>query len=826
MAIPRIMKLIRKVLISLALATILFVAFAVFAYSGLFDLIDARFYRQRIQEQTDIRLRDAALTTREYQRLLLRSATMLTSNPAFQRVFLVQQTEIDIQERQIALEALLDTHPEIDFLRIIDAAREQVWFSSLPEDVVQRSESSIEFKPTEDLDPPLQLPPIEEEFHGLRWDGDRQAFHILLPLLDQQQVRRGVLSVWGSTSGLHGALVGNEHVPPSERIAITPVGAVLLHARRHSEREDLRRLDEALQDGGFMPLIADSRGDRFVVQSLPADQTQPAFALLVPESAYLMDDTLQVILLASVWIVTFLLIYLLFNVRQDPAVVVSERFRRLQESVIRDYLRAGPSVDPLLLQRELENRRPEIERELVRGTGALKGEKRLRVEQEIARGWEQIAQIVAPQRAGLAPAPLQLASDAGTVSLDTAQIEHIIERTLDRFQSTFASSPPQHTKPQELVAPADSELEEIEDAEELEELADEELEELEDLEELAEEEAVELEEVEEVEELEELADEELEELEDLEELAEEEAVELEEVEEVEELEELADEELEELEDLEELTTEDEGDTQFHAGEGWSLFKEPAPENGAPVPAWAELGEVEPTYNTSVDIDPVERITIDGIANVATHHVVEFGEFLHVATAGQKSRSPSRISKKDGGANVQSLEMLLGTPIIKVGEMSEGEEDQLLQAGARGCILTAPPYGSAEDRQRVHRQLLYCTRQWNSPVVFTVHEDESGVLRSTVALGMGDRFTREFVLPQNVDVVQTIGVKRRVGLLKRQLHEFSAFETLPSTLIPQSIQSWLIVPLENGGENGMLFVGFVRRFGDIPDLLRNRIFLGE
>lgn len=756
MAIPRIMKLIRKVLISLALATILFVAFAVFAYSGLFDLIDARFYRQRIQEQTDIRLRDAALTTREYQRLLLRSATMLTSNPAFQRVFLVQQTEIDIQERQIALEALLDTHPEIDFLRIIDAAREQVWFSSLPEDVVQRSESSIEFKPTEDLDPPLQLPPIEEEFHGLRWDGDRQAFHILLPLLDQQQVRRGVLSVWGSTSGLHGALVGNEHVPPSERIAITPVGAVLLHARRHSEREDLRRLDEALQGGGFMPLIADSRGDRFVVQSLPADQTQPAFALLVPESAYLMDDTLQVILLASVWIVTFLLIYLLFNVRQDPAVVVSERFRRLQESVIRDYLRAGPSVDPLLLQRELENRRPEIERELVRGTGALKGEKRLRVEQEIARGWEQIAQIVAPQRAGLAP--LQLASDAGTVSLDTAQIEHIIERTLDRFQSTFASSPPQHTKPQELVAPADSELEEIEDAEELEELADE--------------------------------------------------------------------ELEELEDLEELTTEDEGDTQFHAGEGWSLFKEPAPENGAPVPAWAELGEVEPTYNTSVDIDPVERITIDGIANVATHHVVEFGEFLHVATAGQKSRSPSRISKKDGGANVQSLEMLLGTPIIKVGEMSEGEEDQLLQAGARGCILTAPPYGSAEDRQRVHRQLLYCTRQWNSPVVFTVHEDESGVLRSTVALGMGDRFTREFVLPQNVDVVQTIGVKRRVGLLKRQLHEFSAFETLPSTLIPQSIQSWLIVPLENGGENGMLFVGFVRRFGDIPDLLRNRIFLGE
>ena len=43
------MKTVQKVLLSLLLATVVFTAFAVAAYSGLFSLIDTRFYNQRIR---------------------------------------------------------------------------------------------------------------------------------------------------------------------------------------------------------------------------------------------------------------------------------------------------------------------------------------------------------------------------------------------------------------------------------------------------------------------------------------------------------------------------------------------------------------------------------------------------------------------------------------------------------------------------------------------------------------------------------------------------------------------------------------------------------
>lgn len=61
------MKVTQKVLISLLIATVLFTAFAIAAFSGLYDLIDTRFYDQRVRAAGRSMLEQVQEVTRSYQ---------------------------------------------------------------------------------------------------------------------------------------------------------------------------------------------------------------------------------------------------------------------------------------------------------------------------------------------------------------------------------------------------------------------------------------------------------------------------------------------------------------------------------------------------------------------------------------------------------------------------------------------------------------------------------------------------------------------------------------------------------------------------------------
>jgi hypothetical protein len=508
------MKTVQKVLVSLLVATVIFTGFAIAAYSGLFSVIDTRFYNQRVRSNTQALLEESRQVIDDYARTLQQEIGALASSPALTNVFLVNQSRQDIEEQNRLIGSLLESRPEIDYIRVVDNEQGRLWYSSLEDDIRRRTQVSVEYKPVSELEPPLSLPPPESDSARAGWIPERGSLRVTIPMVDSFSIPRGTLVAWAGTSGVFQRLVDAGIIGPSNRVRLTSAGALVVNAPRHLDGEDLDQVDAAITESDRLPVIDSSMGTSFAVESVQPPDGLPRLVYLLNEDSLEMDTPLQMILLASVFLLTFIVAYLVLNIRQDPTVVVAERFRRFQESVVRDYLREGRAIDPALWQRELESRKDQIEKEMKRGLGRVSEENREQVEHSMQRSWDELSRLLGSggggQRAQLEPVSLR-------------QIEDIIERTLARYgEPSPAGSPKVPTRsvsesssihpaeeseisrngsdtPEDQKRPEAGEPVEVEELEEL----DEEVGEVEDLEPA---EVAELDEAEELEELEQDAD--------------------------------------------------------------------------------------------------------------------------------------------------------------------------------------------------------------------------------------------------------------------------------------------------------------------------------
>ncbi|TVR69441.1 MAG: hypothetical protein EA427_08520, partial [Spirochaetaceae bacterium] len=682
------MKIVQKILISLLLAVLVFTGFAVAAYSGLFDILDTRFYNQRVRDNALQLLEEARAETEAYQRELREAIGAYGSLPAMRNVFLINQSREDTEAQALATGRLFDQYPEIDYLRIIDSERGNLWFSTLEEDVRTRQPTRIEYLTVEELDPPLQIPSAGEERPGLVWTRDPAALRVLVPVQDNFNIPRGLLVAWASPAGIYNRLQAEGILSPATRVRLTPQGYLVFNARRHFEMEDLEALDQALSGDQVLPVVRSQLGESYALETLPATETLPPSVILINENDLYMDRSLQLILLGAVFLVTFIIAYLILNIRQDPALIVSERFRRFQQAVIRDYLREGRAVDPEIWKRELDSRRDQIEHQIRRGIGKLNEEQKSRVEQDIGRNWDEMYRLMGSVGADR-PARIE--------PINLAQIEEIIEKTLARYgqfaeregrepglkpepkrerrtprkapepeeekpETTIARDPFAGMKPVEVEEIEELEAEEPEALEEMEELEPEALEELDELE-------AEAGEPEALEEIEEIEPEALEEIDELE--AEPEA--LEEIDELE-AEPVEPEALEEIEELEPEALEELDELEVEAGEPEALeeIEELEPEaleeidelEAEPVEpeALEEIEELEPESLEEIDeleAEPVEPDALDEI------EVVEEWE---VKATGSLSEDASSLFE-------------IGTTALEMEELDQGEQPVASAAAA-------------------------------------------------------------------------------------------------------------------------------------------------
>ena len=514
-----------KVVISLLISLLLCGGFAVFSFTRLFNVVETTFFQPRIIAARESQLGELSERVTRYH-----LANLDRFQPVVEETFVLaafqesnQQAQQDIFDRQNYFGKLLDELPNIQLVRFLGSEGKKIHFSTADSDIESQDRQRRKYldydRTGEGLDAEALLAPAGEQWRMII-DGTDQRFIYCLPIVDREEYR-GVALFYLSKRDLLEYLLRFPGLDVRELTLLGRSGIVFNIPARdlapvQSDLIGIWELVESREQVYSNPVtveasteMEDQSGSRLQNYNLLSIRTDGfgILSLLIPYSVFQLQPLMKGVVLAVIFLTVFLVVYLILNLRQDPVLVLSQRIKRLQLDILREFVEGRETIEWKQWQKKLEDNRGELKSRIKRGIGRIPSQKEAVLDEMIDRNWDEIISLIEARVGGPQPeAP------------DIRHIEELLQRALEGAQLTVqapVAAPPR--KPvkkagivveeigvDEVVEPGElipsGEPEEPEELEEVEEVA--EVEELEEVEEVAE--AEEVEEAEEVAEAEEL----------------------------------------------------------------------------------------------------------------------------------------------------------------------------------------------------------------------------------------------------------------------------------------------------------------------------------
>lgn len=502
-----------KIALSLLISLFLFSALLAASYAGLFTLIETRFYQPSVASSLEKRLDTVSAALDQWHARNFDTFSSFLTAESVRRSLLPNQDRSDIIDRERRAGELLAENPGLAGIRIIDAGENsttsdretrRIHFSTFERDLARRDDSRIAYElygRTEKDIPFTRLLVQSTQSPKLLLDSETDRFIYIYPLHDAYGAWRGVAVFYVTTGSavqhlfsqnllrlsdeLH--LVHNEDYSLSgivlglPRVGTDLVTNVILDRWSRNDLETGRIIQT--EDSGWMLVSTVSGSGRYLAQV--ADEQLFTFSMEV-----------RILFLTVSFLTVFLIVFLLFNLRQDDLVVIRNRIRRFQIHLLQEIMEADDTMYPEKFSKELNARKQDINTRIKRGFAKKVRKKHEKnIDDMLSKSWDEILAALGQQK----PAPRS--------TIDAQEIKLMLEQVLQNNALTIKGTIPvraEGTQPVEQTGMDEvDEVEELDELEEPDEVTD--LEEVDELDEVDEpDEVVDLDEAEELAEVEEL----------------------------------------------------------------------------------------------------------------------------------------------------------------------------------------------------------------------------------------------------------------------------------------------------------------------------------
>ena len=546
----------QKIAFSLLVTLLLFAGFILTVKTSVFEELETRFYAQsKIQENVE-RLDSLSESTNTYINNVLYLIDSYMKSESVRSFYLQNPSEKDVNERRLLTEELFKSVPSLSGLRIVDKNGRNVHFSTFDESDVLKQSGITKFY---------------KYYNDIQRDTDELQFEVIAKLSSESENRvlfdeknnRLILSVpffWldGLYSGLglfyldvrnieralgvQGALEIGETITLFSDEQMTGKFVMNVPVKIRSELgSELKKLWAAKKTSDsplnvkYPEKLLEMEDGRFWVCLSDSGQGLITFAGLYTSDMFEITKEMEFVIYTALFVTIFLLFFLFFSLFDEPVSKMKKRIKKLQYSLISDFIESKDKIEWNNAVSQLRNSRADMSAQIMKGFRVRSKKKRRELSEYLDASWNEIISVM-EDRGKSAADVVQAASGAQNAApaaapataqgaVDQAMIvemRRMMEKVLFEVRAAKASSAVLPVAAAPAPAPADD-IEELEDAEEIEEIEEaEEVEELEDAEEIEElDDAEEIEEIEEAEEVEELDEaDDIEELEDAEEIAE------------------------------------------------------------------------------------------------------------------------------------------------------------------------------------------------------------------------------------------------------------------------------------------------------------------
>jgi hypothetical protein len=441
----------QKIIFSLLISVLIFAVFTVAAFTGLFDLVETRFYNPRMLRALNREVMEDARVIGGLLDELRDRFVVAVEEEAVKRSFLPNRTEEDTFERSRIFGSLLNSLPGLRSVRFVDAGGMRIHFSTLAADVIRQGETSPVYRSYQDCPGALPYGNVEAAEGAaprLIFDSQGERLIFSYPFTDTLDVYRGSAFFTFSAGAVAERMVQERRIQVGEDVSVvSSPGGFLLGlpaADNGSIKNEVAGIwgagipGLALLDGEHAESLALISAGYGVEQAerprnLAGGRGPEAGTVfvgrLVREQLFVFPPFMRFVLLGSFFLTVFLLVFLLFNVRRDTVTVVNSRLQRLREGLFQQYQEQKGPADWKHTARELEQRRGEVRAEIKRDLP--RGKKNSPVQAEIDalidRAWDEVVAAVGSYSAG-GPAEAE-GPDAGPELLEELEA---VEETAEK----------------------------------------------------------------------------------------------------------------------------------------------------------------------------------------------------------------------------------------------------------------------------------------------------------------------------------------------------------------------------------------------------------
>ena len=332
------MRTAQKTALTLLIAIVVTAVFAAFAYTGLFRVFETGFFSERVELDQKSRLQDSSSFVETWLDDTSARFDAISRERVFQSVFSLTQRDTEIQGRSSTIDSLRERLDGFEGLRIIDY-EDRIQYSSYAGDISSQTTGERRlYRNWSQIAESFDLPPIDEGA-SVQFDEETQRFIFLTPVEDRAFASRGWMLVWMSTKGLEDSLASEGFISPGSQVSLVEALGLVLDIREEQFALVKGAIREiwSLENLDSFALLAESGADRFWLVTL-VTQNGVNIGKLVPGQILGFTPSIQILLVASVFAASSLLIFLLLNIRQDRTLVLQGRIKKLQVNLLRDWL--------------------------------------------------------------------------------------------------------------------------------------------------------------------------------------------------------------------------------------------------------------------------------------------------------------------------------------------------------------------------------------------------------------------------------------------------------------------------------------------------------
>ena len=456
--------------------------------------METRFYQPALVRGISERLDAASKTLDDYLNSTEKTFyDDFVQNEYVKKSFAFEQLSEDIKGREDASGALFSAVPSLTGIRIIESGGKRIHYSTIAQDILQRSEKLVSYRMYKDAGD-LDYADIESSdsdtkgisvgagsaagqvagsaggYSRIICDPDRDRILFSFPFYDSYSVYRGTIVFYTAASAFSRELVKLNLLAMTDNVIFTgtaerPVFVLDFPNTGRNILQDIL-IRKFSGDVSFTEKIMETdKSDVWLLFSKKS-ASNIYVSRLYEENLFVFSDTVRSLLLASVFITAYLIIFLIFNVKQDDMLIIRERIKRFQFAVINDYLAAKEEVDWNAVYADMNRRKAEINGAIKKSLGGKAKRHARETDLLLEKSWDEILSALHRQSA----AKEKLNLDTLTAELKEMMGKIISSRDFVPAASPVLSAASPQSVPMQAVPAADEPVAKIAaDAEPVEE---------------------------------------------------------------------------------------------------------------------------------------------------------------------------------------------------------------------------------------------------------------------------------------------------------------------------------------------------------------------